>query len=58
MALRFVELDEDTDLIEAAHTDAQELLRYARTLTATATLPLRHEVIARYGDVFKEVSGG
>ncbi len=58
VSLRFVDLDEDTDLIEAAHTDAQELLRYARTLTATATLPLRHEVIARYGDVFKEVSGG
>lgn len=58
VTLRFVDLDEDTDLIEAAHEDAVELLRYAPSLDATATLPLRHEVIARYGDVFKEVSGG
>ena len=58
VALRFVDLDADTDLIEAAHEDAEELLRYSRDLTACATMPMRHEVIARYGDVFKEVSGG
>ena len=58
VTLRFVDLDADTDLIEGAHEDATELLRYAPTLSATATLPLRHEVITRYGDVFKEVSGG
>ena len=58
VSLRFVDLDSDADLIEWAHRDAQELLRYARSLDATATLPLRHEVIRRYGDVFKEVSGG
>ena len=58
VSLRFVDLESDTDLIEWAHRDAQELLRYARSLDATATLPLRHEVIRRYGDVFKEVSGG
>ena len=58
VTLRFVDLDADGALIEAAHEDAVELLRYARTLDATATRPLRHEVIARYGDVFKEVSGG
>ncbi len=56
--LRFVDLDADTELIEAAHEDAEELLRYSRDLTACATMPMRHEVIARYGDVFKEVSGG
>ena len=58
VTLRFVDLDADTDLIERAHADAEVLLRYARTLDAVATLPLRHEVIRRYGDVFKEVSGG
>ena len=58
VTLRFVDLDADVDLIEAAHEDAEELLRYSRDLTACATMPMRHEVIARYGDVFKEVSGG
>ncbi len=51
VTLRFVDLDADTDLIEAAHEDAEELLRYSRDLTACATMPMRHEVIARYGDV-------
>ena len=58
VSLRFVDLDDDADIVEAAHDDACELLRYAPRLHATATLPLRHEVIDRYGDVFKEVSGG
>ena len=56
--LRFVDLDADTDLIEAAHDDAMELLRYAPTLRATALIPLRLSVVDRYGDIFKEVSGG
>lgn len=56
--LRFVDLDADATVIEAAHADAQEILRYAHTLEATATLPLRYEVVRRYGDVFREVSGG
>ena len=58
VTLRFVDLDADADLIEGAHEDASQLLRYAPSLSATATLPLRHEVVVRYGDVFKEVSGG
>lgn len=58
VSLRFVDLDADAAIIEAAHMDAQEILRYAHTLEATATLPLRYEVVRRYGDVFKEVSGG
>ena len=58
VTLRFVDLDADTDLIEGAHEDAEELLRYAPRLMAAATLPLRHEVIARYENLFKEVSGG
>ncbi len=58
VTLRFIDLDADGDLIEAAHADAVELLRYAPTLSATATLPLRYCVVDRFGDVFKEVSGG
>ena len=58
VSLRFVDLDADTEIVEAAHGDAVELLRHAPTLSSTATLPLRHEVVKRYGDVFKEVSGG
>ena len=58
ISLRFVDLDSDVDLIEAAHEDAEEVLRYSRDLTACATMPMRHEVIARYGEIFKEVSGG
>ena len=58
ITLRFVDLDADAELIEWAHRDAIELLRYAHDLDATVTLPLKHEVIRRYGDVFKEVSGG
>lgn len=58
VSLRFVDLDADTDLIEWANRDATELLRYAHDLVSVCTLPLRHEVIRRYGDIFKEVSGG
>ena len=58
VTLRFVDLDADTDIIEAAHEDARELLRYAPTLSSQATLPLRLQVVERYGNIFKEVSGG
>ncbi len=58
VTLRFCDLASDTDVIEAAHEDARKLLRYSRDLGAPALLPMRYEVIARYGNVFKEVSGG
>lgn len=58
MSLRFVDLDADTDIIESAHDDAIEILAHEATLSAPALIPLRHCVIDRYGDVFKEVSGG
>lgn len=58
VSLRFVDLDTDADLIEAAHEDADELLRYSPTLSSRATMPLRFCVVDRYGDIFKEVSGG
>lgn len=58
VSLRFVDLDADADIIEWAHEDAIETLRYAPSLNSVATLPIRHCVIDRYGDIFKEVSGG
>ena len=58
MSLRFVDLDADADIIESAHDDAIEILAHEATLSAPALMPLRHCVIDRYGDVFKEVSGG
>ena len=56
VSLRFVDLDADVDVIEHAHEDADELLRYSRDLGAVATLPLRHEVVSRYGDVFRRLA--
>lgn len=58
VTLRFVDLDADVALIEAAHKDASELLRYSRDLSAAAVAPLRHEIALRYEHVLKEVSGG
>lgn len=58
VSLRYVDLDQDVDVIEAAHEEARDLLRRSRDLGAAGLLPLRHEVVARYGNVFKEVSGG
>ena len=58
VTLRFVDLDADEELIEWAHLDAVELLRYACTLDSVATRPLRDAVAMRYRHIFKEVSGG
>ena len=58
VTLRFVDLDADEDLIEWAHLDAVELLRYACNLDSVATRPLREAVAMRYRHIFKEVSGG
>ena len=58
VTLRFVDLDADEELIEWAHLDAVELLRYASNLDSVATRPLRDAVAARYRHIFKEVSGG
>lgn len=57
VTLRFVDLAGDADLVEAAHEDAVDLLRGAPHLRSVSTLPLRHEVIDRFGDRFLEVSG-
>ena len=58
VTLRFVDLESDVDIVEAVRRDACELLRYSRDLGTIAVRPLRIEVVRRYGDVFKEVSGG
>ncbi|MBS5234614.1 MAG: DEAD/DEAH box helicase, partial [Collinsella sp.] len=58
VTLRFVDLDADEELIEWAHLDAVELLRYASNLDSVATRPLRDAVAKRYRHIFKEVSGG
>ena len=58
VTLRFVDLDADEELIEWAHLDAVELLRYACTLDSVATRPLRDAVAMRYRHIIKEVSGG
>ena len=58
VTLRFVDMGADVDIIEAARDDAAALLAQSRDLLSAEGLPLRHEVIDRYGDVFKEVSGG
>ena len=52
---RQVDLDADEELIEWAHLDAVELLRYACTLDSVATRPLRDAVAMRYRhiDVYK-----
>ena len=58
VSLRFVDLDRDVDIIEYAQIDARELLERSGDLGCGALLPLRHEVIERYRDLFREVSGG
>ena len=58
VALKYVDLEEDVDLIAAARQDAIELLRYSYDLSAPVLMPLRLEVARRYGKLFTEVSGG
>ena len=58
ITLRFVDLARDAVLISQAHEDATEILTYSPHLTADAVAPMRYEVVRRYGDIFKEVSGG
>ena len=57
-SLRYVDLGRDEDLLLAARADARELIEADPLLEEVTHRPVRDEVIARYGDVFKEVSGG
>ncbi len=56
--LRFVDLARDADLVEAAHEDVAARLAGDPRLECSENRPVRAEVIRRYGDVFKVVSGG
>jgi ATP-dependent DNA helicase RecG len=58
VALRFVDLARDLDLIERAHGVVEGLMGEDPELASVYNRPLRNEVIRRYGDVFTEVSGG
>ncbi len=57
-ALRYVDLSRDEALLLDARADARGLLEEDPQLELVAHRPVRDEVIARYGNVFKEVSGG
>ncbi len=56
--LRFVDLTRDGDLIEEARDDVRARMEADPQLLSIKDRPVRDEVIRRYGDVFKEVSGG
>ena len=57
-ALRFIDLARDEDLVRRANACAQGIMERDPQLTGVEGLPLRAEVIRRYGDVFKVVGGG
>ncbi|MBY4796821.1 ATP-dependent DNA helicase RecG [Collinsella sp. AGMB00827] len=57
VSLRFVDLVEDQDLIEAANYDARQILEDNPDLSAPETLPLRIEVLERFGSLLKEAGG-
>ena len=58
VALKFVDLETDLDIIAAARNDAIEMLRYSFDLSAPVLKPLRFELTQRYQTSFAEVSGG
>lgn len=57
ISLRYVDFAQDEDLLAQARFDAIDLLDSDPHLESTANRPVRDELIARYGDVFREVSG-
>ena len=58
VSLRFVDLARDADLLQDAHDLACEMLEGDPALQAPCHVPVKAEVVARYGDVFRDVSGG
>ena len=56
--LAFVDLARDADLLEAAHALVGDMLADDPNLERPEHRPVRDEVVIRYGDVFREVSGG
>lgn len=58
VTLRFVDLSRDEELLERARTDAVDLLSRDPGFEGVENRPVRDELVARFGDVFREVSGG
>ncbi len=58
VSLRFVDLARDADILQQAHDLSAGLLSCDPMLESTGHLPIKAEVVARYGDVFRDVSGG
>lgn len=56
--LKFVDLARDEGLVSAARDDMRALMKDDPLLEHVENRPIRAEVIARYGDVFREVGGG
>ena len=58
VTLRYVDLVRDGDVLQAARDDAIALLEASPRLEGVEARPIRDELTIRYGDVFREVSGG
>ena len=58
VTLRFVDLSRDEELLERARADAVDLLSRDPGFEGVENRPVRDELVARFGDVFREVSGG
>lgn len=56
--LRFVDIEQDQELIESAYHEACRIIADEPRMETAALLPLKYEVFDRYGDVFTEVAGG
>ena len=56
--LRYVDLTRDLDLLEWARDDAAQMLAEDPDLLGRAHAPVRDELMIRFGDMFREVSGG
>ena len=58
VSLRFVDLARDADLLQDAHDLACDMLQADPLMQDPCHVPIKAEVVARYGDVFRDVSGG
>lgn len=56
--LRFIDLARDERIVSRANEAVRSIMAADPQLTGVQGLPLRAEVIRRYGDVFKVVGGG
>ena len=58
VSLRFVDLARDADILQDAHDLVAAMLQADPDLAQPVNVPVKAEVVARYGDVFRDVSGG